>query len=402
MSSDDEDAATVRPGETLRALLRVEVARYAAAGVDDIANVLATGRCLLCPFKKVARRRDFERHMKHHCEKNAFTLSGKQLRLIKSMYDTDLLAGISKETYLAESAAIIRATVTPALADTSFQGAKLDKGIVLVQDINGPFFANRDTVIKDGLTRHVGRVFFTKEFAEFVFREMLYSLPVPMKIYDRFVKHISELPCVTTGLVTRFFWTWNRIFEDIWRSPLATRLQARCRASLLADREFQHISIDCTVRVIRRVVGQVDYRAPAEDRNAALFPDGEAKRKVMSVMGRSSTCLAMIPVRDESADEFARVFQDAFLRAELDQVMTIRCDHPTRPLLEALLVVCPHLQVIASDTVHPAMNYEYAFGRKRPRDRASFGRSSTNSTCSTRRATLCPGGLFTLAGLHLP
>ena len=65
--------------------------------------------------------------------------------------------------------------------------------------------------------------------------------------------------------------------------------------------EFSHIAIDATIRILRRVRGQADYRASADVRAAAPIPDVDAKRRILTVLGRTSTVLMFSLVKDEAS-----------------------------------------------------------------------------------------------------
>ena len=66
--------------------------------------------------------------------------------------------------------------------------------------------------------------------------------------------------------------------------------------------EWVSIAIDCTIRCLRRIKGQHDYRSSAAQRNAALYPDGVAKRKLLVVIGRTGAIGMMEPIIEEKAE----------------------------------------------------------------------------------------------------
>ena len=87
-------------------------------------------------------------------------------------------------------------------------------------------------------------------------------------------------------------------------SPLTTRIEATLLQNCKDRHEFEHISLDGTLRVIRKVVGQADYRAETAVRNAAPLPDRVAHRKVLTVVGRSGStvkCVSHMP--DNNSDK---------------------------------------------------------------------------------------------------
>lgn len=88
-------------------------------------------------------------------------------------------------------------------------------------------------------------------------------------------------------------------------SPAFTGLQLDLLKECYNHTEFRHLSMDATIRILRRVPGQADYRSSAEIRSAAPIPDHEAKRRVLTVLGRTSAVLGMIVVGDESSTAIA-------------------------------------------------------------------------------------------------
>ena len=58
-------------------------------------------------------------------------------------------------------------------------------------------------------------------------------------------------------------------------------------AQCLEHREFVHLSMDATVRMAMRIKGQGNYREPKEKRAQYLVGDSDAKRRILTVRGRT-------------------------------------------------------------------------------------------------------------------
>ena len=67
----------------------------------------------MCPFQVLWRPSAREEHDDKHTDENNYVLNMKQLALIKSMFDVDIVHGTVKGDYLQRSARMMRATVLP-------------------------------------------------------------------------------------------------------------------------------------------------------------------------------------------------------------------------------------------------------------------------------------------------
>ena len=161
----------------------------------------------------------------------------------------------------------------------------VDNELVLVQDVDGPFYANRGATVD---FRRIGqRIYYTQRLADRMYREILYHSGQAGPIIDRFVMDLASAGNTTYELVYKNSLTWEKIFEDLLYSPVTTRVEAELHHACKERREFEHISLDGTIRVIRRVVGQADYLDSKAKRESMPFPDAVAKRKVLTVVGRA-------------------------------------------------------------------------------------------------------------------
>ena len=136
--------------------------------------------------------------------------------------------------------------------------------------------------------------------------------------------------------------------------------------------EFQHISMDGTLRVLRRVKGQVDYQASAVEKEAQVLPEHEAKRKILTIMGSSGTCLGLPLVRDEGPEDIATALRHMWPPEYLQSIVSVNTDAPSKELWRSLSAIMPALLVISLDPVHLAINYETAFSRNRTKGSADL------------------------------
>ena len=133
----------------------------------------------------------------------------------------------------------------------------------------------------------------------------------------------------------------------------------------LIDEATEHnqwltMHIDCTVRVRRQIRGQVDYRAKAEVRNAALFPDGVACRKLLIILGRTCTVGGIVPVHEDTSEDVAAAIGEHMPEAARAQAEFVFCDNPPGKLLTCLLKPLLKLRFLATDPQHTAFNFTQA------------------------------------------
>ena len=94
----------------------------------------------------------------------------KQLKLCCALYDQDQTLGAVTGQYLARSAEILKSTVQPGLPTTINE---VDREIRLVLTGAGPEFWMVSSLSRTNSVRRVRNLYYTKDFADLVFREML-------------------------------------------------------------------------------------------------------------------------------------------------------------------------------------------------------------------------------------
>ena len=230
-------------------------------------------------------------------------------------------------------------------------------------DISGPTYANRQDIDSDSLLRRVGHFYLTMNFANKVFREALYASGHPSQVSDRMIKDLVEQGCETYELMPRDTSgvVWYNFYEDIMRSTMFVAQKAKLQMNMVKREELAHVSIDCTLRVCRTIIGQADYREAADVRNAAPFPDGVAKRRILTVVGRTGSCVLLKAIPEETAQGYADALVEDLDSEDLAQVLTVRTDNASGHQWVTLKGILPNLTLLSEDTVHISMTYEMCY-----------------------------------------
>ena len=124
------------------------------------------------------------------------------------------------------------------------------------------------------------------------------------------------------------------------------------------NREYEYLSIDCTIKCCVAVLGQESWRTNALIRNMAPFDDAAAYRPVLTVRGRTGAVLGMIPVASEKVEEVAMALGFHLPSTGLSQVRCVASDNTTPKLYAALRRIMPNLQALCLDPIHLAITYE--------------------------------------------
>ena len=140
--------------------------------------------------------------------------------------------------------------------------------------------------------------------------------------------------------------TWCRLSEDLLESEYWKALETSVVDEPASHSEFEVLSIDGTLRVMRHIKGQADYRTSGGKRNAQPRPDSEAKRKVLTVIGRTGATLAFKTILSENAEDIRGAFQEEFKEEHLSQCRYLMSDCPGRELWKQMKKVLPNLEII--------------------------------------------------------
>ena len=99
---------------------------------------------------------------------------------------------------------------------------------------------------------------------------------VRRQLVRKFLESGNEL----ADMLPKFKGTWSTLLEDLWSAPFVRNMMASLLDECGQHREFESLSIDATVRILMRVRGQENYRAPKHKREMAVIPDAQAHRRV--------------------------------------------------------------------------------------------------------------------------
>ncbi|CAK9013890.1 Poly [ADP-ribose] polymerase tankyrase-2 (ADP-ribosyltransferase diphtheria toxin-like 6) (ARTD6) (Poly [ADP-ribose] polymerase 5B) (Protein poly-ADP-ribosyltransferase tankyrase-2) (TNKS-2) (TRF1-interacting ankyrin-related ADP-ribose polymerase 2) (Tankyrase II) (Tankyrase-2) (TANK2) (Tankyrase-like protein) (Tankyrase-related protein) [Durusdinium trenchii] len=318
--------------------------------------------CPCCPWRCFQSPSRVVQHLEtYHVKKNQFCCSGtKQVKVILSLHDSDMIAGDRKGMYLKRSAALLREQVQPALSHSM---NAVDKQIRLVLDSTGPSFVNCKRLGQDLHVRRVGNIFYTHNFAEQLFQELLLHHAKVKSIWPRFmldaVRHGSALANLLPSHTSR----WWPLVEDVFESARCKALRSSIDAECVANKEYISISIDGTFRICLTILGQKPFNVKKKLREEAAFKDSESIRRVITVRGRTGAVVAMFAAHGEGSDDIAQGLTEHLSKDALLQVRFVATDAPSHRLHHVLSGVLPNLEALMLDPVHLAMHYESASAR---------------------------------------
>ena len=155
------------------------------------------------------------------------------------------------------------------------------------------------------------------------------------------------------------------MLEDITNSPAYKKKMDMMTASLEQNDEWRYISMDATFKVCLKILGQESYRASANVRNDAPFPDDVAWRRLLTIRGRSGATLLLHPLPSESSEHLVEALKDNFTQSQLLSILYIATDSPSAKFFKQAKKVCPQLQAMTLDPIHLAIVYEYGFWNKK-------------------------------------
>ncbi|CAK0846382.1 unnamed protein product [Prorocentrum cordatum] len=344
--SCDEGTVDVR-SELLRALKAEMDAAKAAVGRGR------QSRCILCPFKEFdmsspKAKRNLLTHLSnyHNPEKKSqrtgarqmgcgnYVASGaKQMKTVFAMFDPDRCRGKSQGRYLERSAQMLQQGVKP--APTCL---KIDRDTRLLLDDAGPTFINAAAVRpwpSEGpttLARRVGGTYYSHAFAEILFKEFMLNYGHVRPTRARIVVRCAEAGSQLTHLLPQKVPQWLELLEDLLIAPFVRAARDLHMQQLLDHDEFVHMSVDATIRAAMRIEVQANDRDSAEKRAAAPFDDTVAKRRILTVRGRTAAVAGRWPIASEAARNIKEMLQMRPPQAALDQCRSIATGEPSGEL----------------------------------------------------------------------
>ena len=321
-------------------------------------------RCRVCPFRSFLDPADLKEHYERdHTAELSYVASGtKQLKVVMALYDNDQIRRRQPKRLLERSADLIRTTVRPGLGGDR---TLIDRKIVLAFHSDGPIFLNEDTVAHSLNYRRVGSTYYSREFATLVVQETIVNQGLVKPMIHRLAMIFTQKGSTLSSLLLTDVAGWLKVLEDIMYSPFVADLQRDLLSECFQHEEFIHLSMDATVRLMRRVKGQEDYRCSYDRRNTAPIPDSEAKRRILTIMGRTGAVVGFVLVRNEGSEEIVRALSSKMTQMHMQQVRAVSLDECNAKLFQALLQILPNLEYMMLDTVHPAIVYEHCFYKKK-------------------------------------
>ena len=215
-----------------------------------------------------------------------------------ALHDHDCYEGMEAGQYLERSASAMRASI---VSGVPVAHNNIDKHIRLVLTDKGPEYWSLSK-LKGGSVpcRRVGNLYYTHKFGEIVFKEMLMNRSKVKAMLPRLLMRSTESGSKLGNLYPTAVRHWWPLVEDVFTSPQVCALQRKLQDELIDHDELECISIDATLRCCLRIVGQASYRASAATRAQAAFDDQHAKRRVLTMRGRTSATIGMWPIQEES------------------------------------------------------------------------------------------------------
>ncbi|MBE0526884.1 MAG: hypothetical protein IH631_08070, partial [Candidatus Thorarchaeota archaeon] len=353
---DDESVVIV--GDKLSAYLKTEV-----KNVHEMRTFSPSDQCPLCPWRRfphawsgTSATRLRSHVARYHVPKTQYCCSGtKQLKVVMSLYDNDVLLQQAPCNLLQRSATILRKTVVPGLDHSQNH---IDRHIRCILDGKGVKFVNSDILTTSMLVRRVGSTMYARSFGELLFKELLVHHCKVAAVIPRIAMHMHAAGSELGNLLPQHPKTWWPIVEDIFSSPSIQAKRAAMHAELEAHTEYTSISIDGTMRCCMGVMGQSTIRNQVErDADSAFTPD-DSLRRVLSVKGRTGAVLGLLPVSSEKSEVVRQAIDECFGSVAKNQVLYVFCDNASPKLLNDLTAVLPNLKAMALDPVHLPIVYE--------------------------------------------
>ncbi|CAE7478378.1 unnamed protein product [Symbiodinium sp. CCMP2592] len=195
------------------------------------------------------------------------------------------------------------------------------------------------------------------EEADFVMKVRAVSTRCHMAAFESNNKLASLLP--------RRSQHWMPMLEDIATSHAFLDKMESMSNVLMQQDEWHYISMDATLKLCMKLMGQASYRSPKAVRDEAPFGDDVAWRRLLTVRGRTGAVLLMHPLQNESSEQLVEALSQNFSTEQLQAVVHIGTDSPSEKLFSQLQSICPCMKSLILDPIHLAIVYEYGFWNKK-------------------------------------
>lgn len=242
-------------------------------------------------------------------------------------------------------------------SDAGVQNTMIDRVLRVVLAGQGPQLVSINSPLYAGTRRLSAKMCYTRGFATMVIRQLLLARGRLRQTRRALGDSLDRGNC-WANLLPQNRQTWNRLVEDIWSVPYVQQLLDSVIQECAKNLESLHLSIDCTVRVLRRAVGQEDFIQPLRVRSAAPIPDEQALRRVLTVVGRTGALAVAECLPTENADHIAEAMRKHLSQDQRLQCQFLSSDAPSAHMLTVLKEVLPNLTILVADPVHLPINYE--------------------------------------------
>ena len=179
---------------------------------------------------------------------------------MRALFNDDQLTRGKPGNYLRRSAGVLCAA---ARGDESLEqdmGHHHVGGFFKVLTATGITFQHKK-LIDSSHMRRVGHVYITKDAVGAIVKELILHSGQVLPTRRRLLFSLRAAGNRLCGLLPGNCMWWACLLEDILTSPWWMGVRTKLLKECTEHGEFLHLSMDATIRVLRRVVGQVDYRA---------------------------------------------------------------------------------------------------------------------------------------------
>ena len=122
------------------------------------------------------------------------------------------------------------------------------------------------------------------------------------------------------------------MLEDIVTAPILINKMKTMNKVLMDQDEWHYISMDATLKVCMKLMGQASYRSPKPVHNEALFGDDMAWRRLLTIRDRFGAVLLMHPLQNESSEQVMDALTQNFSADQLRAVVHVGTDQSSEKL----------------------------------------------------------------------
>lgn len=317
--------------------------------------------CPLCPCKtfknnyhaRGRRLTHLRRKRTRDAKAGPFLASCRlQWKLIRALLDCRRMSGKEHRRLLSPSAAALQKAVLG--SNITAKNTDIDRHVRVVLCGQGPVLPPVNSVLFTDARRLSEIISYTRVFATMVLRQLLLARGRLRQTRHALVGDALDRGNTWANMMPQNRRTWKRLEEDLWSVPYTSQILVNALNECTRHQEFLHLSLDCTVRVLRRVVGQEDFNRPLLARMGAPIPDQDPLRRALMVLGRTSALLLVDCLSAETATNIAESMRKSLTLDQRLQCLFVNSDKPSGRMFFLLQAVLPNLSILAADPI----NYE--------------------------------------------